>query len=70
MPRGWAEENAAYQFVSPNTWFPFLSDHILIRRIAFSPGDICLHVGAIIFVLIQLVLFLRKRLPIFNKKAP
>ena len=63
MPMGWAEEDAAYQFVTPDTLLPFLSDWILIGNYMFSIGDIFLHTGALIFLLCQIRIFLKNSKP-------
>ncbi|GEM_PF-3553959 len=68
MPRGWAEENAAYQFATSKTLLPFLSDRIQIGNCMFSIGDIFMHTGILIFLVWQTCIFLKERLSILNKK--
>ena len=61
MPLGWAEEDFQYQFINSKTHFIFLSDWIRAGDFIVSPGDFALYLGAILFFLWQIYLFLKNR---------
>jgi len=58
---GFGAEDSSYSSIRPDTNLSFFADTIFVGHYLMSPGDIFIHLGAMIFFLVQLGIFLKKK---------